>query len=295
MPADQHARTRWQSGSSRVHSAEYGTGLETRRSETGVVDRPVGIALPMVRTGPLPNHESTIAIRPRIVPTFVKRSGVPLRRRVGSPTPTSGPELGLSDSHDLGGPGFPEYSPESVGRQKSGVFSRRHWLETPFRSARAERFVSIAANLIGAAGAVFFAQATLQAYLRTHRLIGAAFFAEQMWVVIAYLIRRPARRVSRRLDDWLLAFGARSAGCCSDQSALIRSGGSMQGLVFSYSVWRSVCCPSSLLGAPSGSQLRIGDWYGVAPTPSSAIPSMPPTYCFRRDISCRAFRYRTPL
>ena len=166
----------------------------------------------MVRTGPLPNHESTIAIRPRIVPTFLKRSGVPLRRRVGSPTPTSGPELGLSDSHDLGGPGFPEYSPESVGRQKSGVFSRRHWLETPFRSARAERFVSIAANLIGAAGAVFFAQATLQAYLRTHRLIGAAFFAEQMWVVIAYLIRRPARRVSRRLDDWLLAFGGTFGG-----------------------------------------------------------------------------------
>jgi protein-S-isoprenylcysteine O-methyltransferase Ste14 len=75
-----------------------------------------------------------------------------------------------------------------------------------------DRLVRIAANLIGAAGAAFFAQATLQSYLDTHQLIGPAFFAEQMWVVIAYLIRRPARTVSRRMRDWLLAFGGTFGG-----------------------------------------------------------------------------------
>jgi protein-S-isoprenylcysteine O-methyltransferase Ste14 len=33
-----------------------------------------------------------------------------------------------------------------------------------------------------------------------------------MWVVIAYLIRRPARVVSRRLGDWLFAFGGTFGG-----------------------------------------------------------------------------------
>jgi protein-S-isoprenylcysteine O-methyltransferase Ste14 len=80
------------------------------------------------------------------------------------------------------------------------------------RSARADRFLRISMNLIGAAGAAFFAQATLRAYLQTHRLLGAAFFAEQMWVVAAYLIRRPARTVSRRWGDWLLAFGGTFGG-----------------------------------------------------------------------------------
>lgn len=67
-------------------------------------------------------------------------------------------------------------------------------------------------NLIGAAGAAFFAEATLRVYLQTHRPLGVAFFAEQMWVVAAYLIRRPARTVSRRWGDWLLAFGGTFGG-----------------------------------------------------------------------------------
>ena len=67
-------------------------------------------------------------------------------------------------------------------------------------------------NVVGAVGAAYFAEATLHIYLHTHRLIGVAFFAEQMWVVIAYLIRRPARMVTRRLGDWLLAFGGTFGG-----------------------------------------------------------------------------------
>jgi protein-S-isoprenylcysteine O-methyltransferase Ste14 len=82
-------------------------------------------------------------------------------------------------------------------------------------SARRTRWIRILANLLGAGGAGYFAQASLQFYLQTHRLIGAAFLAEQMWVVVAYLIRRPARAVSRRLGDWLLAFGGTFGGVLS--------------------------------------------------------------------------------
>jgi protein-S-isoprenylcysteine O-methyltransferase Ste14 len=70
----------------------------------------------------------------------------------------------------------------------------------------------LAANVVGAAGAAFFARATLLFYLQTHRVIGAAFLFEQTWVVVAYLIRRPARTVTRRSGDWMLAFGGTFAG-----------------------------------------------------------------------------------
>lgn len=68
------------------------------------------------------------------------------------------------------------------------------------------------ANLVGAVGAAYFARASLQFYLHTHRLIGGAFLGEQMWIVLAYLIRRPARAVTRRPGDWLLAFGGTFGG-----------------------------------------------------------------------------------
>ena len=77
---------------------------------------------------------------------------------------------------------------------------------------RVEPFLRFAANLVGAGGAALFAYANLRFYLTTHRLIGVAFLAEQMWVVVAYLVRRPARIVSRRSGDWLLAFGGTFAG-----------------------------------------------------------------------------------
>jgi protein-S-isoprenylcysteine O-methyltransferase Ste14 len=66
--------------------------------------------------------------------------------------------------------------------------------------------IRILVNLVGAAGAALFAQASIQHYRSTHTLIGAAFVFEQIWIVVAYLVRRPARTVSRRLSDWLLAF-----------------------------------------------------------------------------------------
>ena len=72
--------------------------------------------------------------------------------------------------------------------------------------------VRIAANVIAAFGAALFARAGLEYYLRTHSMIGGAFFAEEMWIVVAYLVRRPARVVSQRPLDWLLAFGGTFGG-----------------------------------------------------------------------------------
>jgi protein-S-isoprenylcysteine O-methyltransferase Ste14 len=103
----------------------------------------------------------------------------------------------------------------SVNRSRLPRFLLRRWLDVERLSARRVGLIRISANLIGAGGAAYFAQASLQFYLQTHRLIGAAFLAEQMWVVVAYLIRRPARAVSGRLGDWLLAFGGTFGGVLS--------------------------------------------------------------------------------
>lgn len=72
---------------------------------------------------------------------------------------------------------------------------------------RARLIVRISANIVGAAGAAYFASVMLSSYLHTHRPIGFLFFAQQMVVVVAYLVRRPASVVTLRSGDWLLAFG----------------------------------------------------------------------------------------
>jgi protein-S-isoprenylcysteine O-methyltransferase Ste14 len=66
--------------------------------------------------------------------------------------------------------------------------------------------IRVLVNLVGAAGAALFVQASIQHYRSSHTLIGAAFVAEQTWIVVAYLVRRPAGAVSRHVSDWLLAF-----------------------------------------------------------------------------------------
>jgi protein-S-isoprenylcysteine O-methyltransferase Ste14 len=101
-----------------------------------------------------------------------------------------------------------------IHREGSKLTASSGWQRgvAAYRSTSADRLIRISMNLIGAAGAAFFAEATLRVYLQTHRPLGVAFFAEQMWVVAAYLIRRPARTVSRRWGDWLLAFGGTFGG-----------------------------------------------------------------------------------
>jgi protein-S-isoprenylcysteine O-methyltransferase Ste14 len=93
----------------------------------------------------------------------------------------------------------------------SPLLLRERWLAT-CQSRRTGRFVRISANLIGAGGAALFARAGLQHYQSTHSLVGAAFFATQLWIVAAYLVRRPASVVSQRPGDWLLAFGGTFGG-----------------------------------------------------------------------------------
>jgi protein-S-isoprenylcysteine O-methyltransferase Ste14 len=78
--------------------------------------------------------------------------------------------------------------------------------------APAPRLLTIAANLVGAGSAAVFSYSFLHFYVQTHRLIGIVFFGQQTLVALVYLIRRPARLASRRLDDWLLAFGGTFAG-----------------------------------------------------------------------------------
>jgi protein-S-isoprenylcysteine O-methyltransferase Ste14 len=76
------------------------------------------------------------------------------------------------------------------------------------KPGRLDKLLRIAVNLISAAIAAFFARATVLFFLHTHRLIGGLFVIEQLWLVIAFLIRRPRRAVSHRPVDWLVAFGA---------------------------------------------------------------------------------------
>ena len=80
------------------------------------------------------------------------------------------------------------------------------------QTPRTRQLLRVFANLVGAASAAVFAYSFLHYYLQSHRLIGIVFFAQQMLVALAYLIRRPARLVTRRLDDWLLAFAGTFAG-----------------------------------------------------------------------------------
>jgi protein-S-isoprenylcysteine O-methyltransferase Ste14 len=129
----------------------------------------------------------------------------------------AGAALGLPDlARDVRSCSADPELPSSLRQSRSGPKARRSarriWLDPEHWSARSARLVRVSANLVGAIGAAFFARASLQFYLRTHRLIGAAFLGEQMWIVAAYLIRRPARAVTRRMGDWLLAFGGTFGG-----------------------------------------------------------------------------------
>ena len=104
----------------------------------------------------------------------------------------------------------------SVRASSAHVFVEANRLRTlrealwRLRSPRWVLVFRIVANLVAACGAALFARVGFEYYERTHSLIGAIFFFEEMWVVAAYLVRRPALLVSQRSIDWLLAFGARS-------------------------------------------------------------------------------------
>jgi protein-S-isoprenylcysteine O-methyltransferase Ste14 len=93
-----------------------------------------------------------------------------------------------------------------------GALSLRERLLDAPRSRRTRRILTIVANLVGAGGAALFAVAGWRHFASTHSFVGAGFFAVQLWVVAAYLARRPASVVSQRAGDWLLAFGGTFGG-----------------------------------------------------------------------------------
>jgi protein-S-isoprenylcysteine O-methyltransferase Ste14 len=83
---------------------------------------------------------------------------------------------------------------------------------SPTRRPKWERLGRLTVNVAGALIAALFARRYLLYYLQSHRLIGVAFFVQQMWIMTAFLIRRPPRAVSRRIGDWVLAFGGTFGG-----------------------------------------------------------------------------------
>jgi protein-S-isoprenylcysteine O-methyltransferase Ste14 len=86
----------------------------------------------------------------------------------------------------------------------------RRW--TVRRTPSSDRAIRVVVNVAGAACAAFFARASIEYFVQTHRLIGALFCVEQLWFVAAFLIRRPARAVSPNLTSWLLAAGGTFGG-----------------------------------------------------------------------------------
>ena len=131
---------------------------------------------------------------------------------------------------ELGAVGPRRRAPQRCPRSRPGRTSVRCREPPPIRA----QVIRIAANVVGAAGAAYFAYVTLDAYLRTHRPIGLLLFAEQMVVVIAYLVRRPARLVTQRMADWLLAFGGTFAPVLLRPDGLHPAWGLTCGLVLQF-------------------------------------------------------------
>jgi protein-S-isoprenylcysteine O-methyltransferase Ste14 len=113
----------------------------------------------------------------------------------------------------------------------------------------------LAVNLAGAACAAFFALASFHFYLRTHSLIGAGFCFEQAWFVVAFLIRRPARAVTRRGSDWLLAVGGSFGG----------TGFRPAGLHLAWGVGSGLVLQSAGLFIGLAALIALGRSFGVAP------------------------------
>jgi protein-S-isoprenylcysteine O-methyltransferase Ste14 len=136
----------------------------------------------------------------------------------------------------------------------SPAWTRLASLDPNRLSPTTQRITRSAANLVGGAGAALFARATLQGDLRTHSWIGAGFLVEQTWVVMAYLIRRPATVVSRRSGDWLLAFGGTFG------AVLFRPGGAHLQIGVDVGLWVQL----TGLGICMASFLALGRSFGFA-------------------------------
>jgi protein-S-isoprenylcysteine O-methyltransferase Ste14 len=99
-------------------------------------------------------------------------------------------------------------------RERTSVVTTEKWrsaviaTEVPRSTLRrnAQWCGRFAVNVIGAFIAALFARRYVLFYLSTHRLIGVGFVVQQLWIIIAFLVRRAPRAVSRHTRDWFLAF-----------------------------------------------------------------------------------------
>jgi protein-S-isoprenylcysteine O-methyltransferase Ste14 len=120
-----------------------------------------------------------------------------------------------------------------VGTATSSITTAsRHWSSSPHRDAR--KFVRLVGNVAGALVAALFARRYLLLYLSSHRLIGVAFFVQQMWIMTAFLARRTPLTVSRRTRDWLLAYGGTFGGVLLQPSPAHFHWGSDAGLAVQF-------------------------------------------------------------
>ena len=85
------------------------------------------------------------------------------------------------------------------------------------------RLRHLASSGVGAAFWLLFAYANIRASVESHRVIGAGVGVLGLLAAVLFLVRRPARQVSRSIPDWAVAF----AGTFG--ASLLRPGGANPG------------------------------------------------------------------
>jgi protein-S-isoprenylcysteine O-methyltransferase Ste14 len=160
------------------------------------------------------------------------------------------------------------------------------------RAAWPDRVARILANLAGAAAAAFFARASLEFYLHSHRLIGGLFFLEQAWFAVAFLIRRRQHAVSRGLGSWLLALGGTFGGLLFRPEGMHPQWGVDGGLALQFA-GLAICVTALLaIGRSFGfvaadRGLKTGGAYGVVRHPVYASYLMIQSGYLLQSISVR--------
>jgi protein-S-isoprenylcysteine O-methyltransferase Ste14 len=122
------------------------------------------------------------------------------------------------------------------------------------RTPRWHQILRVCANVVGAASAAVFVYSSLHFYLESHRPIGIVFTVQQTLVAVAYLVRRPAQRVTRRLDDWCLAFAGTFSG------VLLRPDGEHP----AWGIWTGTLLQLVGVAVVAASILSLGRSFGFA-------------------------------
>ena len=72
---------------------------------------------------------------------------------------------------------------------------------------RVRTIATVVCNFAGAAFAVYLLEPNLRFFLDTHAPMALVFVAQQVWVGVIFLIRRPPRSASHNPFDWAVAYG----------------------------------------------------------------------------------------